>query len=65
MTHVFIPEEDRIANTEEFLDLGQEELFILRRQLRPKIKEKELLCPECYQPLNLAVLLTNHSISGM
>jgi len=54
MAQVFDPEESQVKDALDFLSLNKEVLFKLRRQLRPKVKERVLLCPRCYQPLILA-----------
>lgn len=54
MTQVFDPEESQVKDALDFLSLNKEVLFKLRRQLRPRVKERVLLCPRCYQPLILA-----------
>jgi hypothetical protein len=54
MDQVFIPEEDRVCDAEEFLSWDEKPLFELRRQLRPKTEERTLLCPICFQPLIIA-----------
>lgn len=54
MDQVFIPEEDRVCDAEEFLSWDEKPLFELRRQLRPKTAERTLLCPICFQPLIIA-----------
>lgn len=51
---IFIPDEDKTVDTTTFLDKPEEELFEIRRKLRPKVKELTLLCPTCFQPLILA-----------
>ena len=54
MEQVFIPEEDRVCDANEFLGWDEKPLFELRRELKQKPVERELLCPICFQPLILA-----------
>ncbi|GAB3531884.1 DUF6035 family protein [Photobacterium alginatilyticum] len=54
ISQIFIPDTDETVNTSTYLDKPEEELFEIRRKLRPKVKELTLLCPTCFQPLILA-----------
>lgn len=54
MDSIFIPDKDLIISTEKYLDKPVEQLFDIRRKLRPIVNELSLLCPTCYQPLLLA-----------
>lgn len=54
ISSIFIPDEDKTVDTATYLDKPEEELFEIRRKLRPKVKELTLLCPTCFQPLILA-----------
>lgn len=51
MEQVFIPEEGRVCDAEEFLTQDKSSIFELRRQIHPKEGKRQLLCPECFQPL--------------
>ncbi|MFT5294975.1 MAG: competence CoiA-like predicted nuclease [Colwellia sp.] len=54
MDSIFIPDKDIIVSTEKYLDKPVDQLFDIRRKLRPIVNELSLLCPTCYQPLILA-----------
>lgn len=54
MDSIFIPDKDLVVATEKYLDKPVDQLFDIRRKLRPIVNELSLLCPTCYQPLILA-----------
>lgn len=54
MDSIFIPDKDLVVATEKYLEKPVDQLFDIRRKLRPIVNELSLLCPTCYQPLILA-----------
>lgn len=54
MDSIFLPDNDLIIATDKYLDKPVDQLFEIRRKLRPIVNELSLLCPTCYQPLILA-----------